>query len=54
MLSASLAFSTLSVVATAASLEFSVVATGFSAFSSATTVAGATSVDGATSAAGAA
>ena len=42
------------VVTTASSLEFSVVATGFSAFSSVTTVAGAASVDGATSTAGAA
>ena len=53
MLSASLAFSTLSVVATTSSLEFSVVVAGFSAFSSATTVVGATA-DGATSTAGAA
>ena len=54
MLSASLAFSTLSVVATASSLEFSVVVAVFSVFSSAFTVAGATGVDGATSTAGAA
>ena len=54
MLSASLAFSTFSVVTTASSLEFSVVVAGFSAFSSAVTEAGATGVEGATSTAGAA
>ena len=54
MLSASLAFSTFSVVTTASSLEFSVVVASFSAFSSATTVVGATGVDRATSTAGAA
>ena len=54
MLSASLAFSVFSVVATASSLEFSVVVTGFSVFSSATTAAEATGDVGATSTAGAA